>query len=223
LQLCTPEEAAEDQAFDAFICMGDLGRIFRLRTEDFLVHRTAYLHADASRTRELRLQIAQKGKPVCGLSWSSNNRDVGREKSISLADISRVFSGLDFSYVDLQYGDTDAERAEVLNQGGIAVDRVPSVDTFNDIDGLASLVDACDVIVTISNTTAHLAGALGKRVFLMLPFSIGRFWCWQAERSDALWYPNVRIFRQPKDGDWASLLAEVREALAALPPPAADQ
>jgi len=219
LQFCAPEEAAADQAFDAYICMGDLGRIFRPRTADFLAHRRAYLRADASRTREIRQQIAQPGKPVCGLSWSSNNREVGREKSISLAELSRAFSGLDVSYVDLQYGDTDAERAEVLKQGGIAVDRVPSVDTFNDIDGLASLVDACDVIVTISNTTAHLAGALGKPVFLMLPHAIGRFWCWQADRSDALWYPDVRIFRQPKEGDWASVIRDVRDALAALPRP----
>lgn len=219
LQFCAPEEAAADQAFDAYICMGDLGRIFRPRTEDFLAHRRAYLRADASRTRELRQRIAQPGRPICGLSWSSNNKEVGREKSISLAELSRAFSGLDVSYVDLQYGDTDAERAEVLKQGGIAVQRLPDVDTFNDIDDLAALVDACDVIVTISNTTAHLAGALGKPVFLMLPYAIGRFWCWQADRSDALWYPKVRIFRQPKEGDWASVIRDVRDALAALPQP----
>lgn len=219
LQFCDPEEPAADQEFDAYVCMGDLGRIFRQRTEDFLAHRTAYLRADAARTRELRQQLLQPGKPVCGLSWRSTNKDVGREKSISLAALSNAFAGLDFSYVDLQYGDTDAERAEVLRDGGIAVDRVPSVDTFNDIDGLASLIDACDVIVTISNTTAHLAGALGKTVFLMLPYAIGRFWCWQAGRSDSLWYPNVRIFRQPAEGDWASVIREVRGALAALPGP----
>ena len=107
----------------------------------------------------------------------------------------------------------------MLKQGGIAVQRLPDVDTFNDIDDLAALVDACDVIVTISNTTAHLAGALGKPVFLMLPYAIGRFWCWQADRSDALWYPDVRIFRQPKEGDWASVIRDVRDALAALPRP----
>jgi Flp pilus assembly protein TadD len=218
LQFCAPEEAATDQAFDAYICMGDLGRIFRQQTGDFLAHRAAYLRADAARSRELRQQIAQPGRPVCGLSWYSNNKEVGREKSISLAELSRAFAGLDASYVDLQYGDTDAERAEVLRDGGIAVDRVPSVDTFNDIDDLAALVDACDVIVTISNTTAHLAGALGKQVFLMLPYSVGRFWCWQADRDDALWYPRVRIFRQPAEGDWASVIAQVRDALAALPP-----
>jgi tetratricopeptide (TPR) repeat protein len=219
LQFCTPEEAAADQAFDAYICMGDLGRIFRRDTDDFLAHRSAYLRADAARSRALRQQIAQPGKAVCGLSWYSNNKEVGVEKSITLAQLSGAFSGLACSYVDLQYGDTDAERAAVLQNGGIAVERVPSVDTFNDIDGLAALVDACDVIVTISNTTAHLAGALGKTVFVMLPYSVGRFWCWQTGRSDALWYPNVRIFRQPAEGDWASVIAEVRAALAQLPRP----
>jgi len=223
LQFCAPEQAAADQAFDYYTCMGDLCGIFRPRVEDFLNHRAAYLKADPARTRGLRQQIAPRGKAVCGLSWISNNKDVGREKSMALVDMSREFSSLAMTYVDLQYGDTSAERSAVRTKNGIDVQNLPSVDTFNDIEGLASLVDACDVIVTISNTTAHLAGALGKRVFLMLPYSIGRFWCWQAERSDALWYPNVRIFRQPKDGDWASLLAEVREALAALPPPAADQ
>lgn len=223
LNICTPEAAAADQAFDCYVCMGDLCGIFRPRTEDFLNHRVAYLKADPARTADLRREVAQPGTAVCGLSWLSNNKDVGREKSMALADLSREFGKLALTYVDLQYGDTSAERTSVRDGGGIAVQRVDSVDTFNDIDGLASLVDACDVIVTISNTTAHLAGALGKQVFLMLPYSIGRFWCWQADRSDALWYPNVRIFRQPEDGDWGSVLAAVRDALAALPPPASDQ
>lgn len=222
LEICTPEQAAADQAFDRYVCMGDLCGIFRPGADDFLNHRTAYLKADPVRRHELRRDIAQPGTAVCGLSWISKNKDVGREKSMNLAELSAAFEALALSYIDLQYGDTDAERTSVKNNGGIAVHRVPSVDTFNDIDGLASLVDACDVIVTISNTTAHLAGALGKTVFLMLPHAIGRFWCWQADRSDALWYPNVRIFRQPKEGDWASVLAEVRDALAALPPPSAS-
>jgi len=128
----------------------------------------------------------------------------------------------DYQFIDLQYGDTTDERAHLASTTGIEVRRIEAIDNLRDLDGLAALIEACDVIVTISNTTAHLAGALGKTVFLMLPRSVGRFWCWQAERSDALWYPNVRIFRQAVDGDWSDVLNEVRNALTALPPPRND-
>lgn len=206
--------------WDEYISIGDLGLHFRRSLDSFLAARRAYLVTDSTRAAGLRKTIAASGRPVAGLSWYSNNKSVGTQKSMALADLSRAFAGLDFGWIDLQYGDTEAERAAVRAAGGIDVTREPTVDTFNDIDGLAALIDACDVIVTISNTTAHLAGALGKRVFLMLPQSVGRFWCWQTDRDDALWYPHMRIFRQPVDGDWTSVLAEVRQALAALPPPA---
>lgn len=213
LNICTPEEAADDQDFESYVCMGDLCRIFRPDINSFVENRRAYLRADPGRTAELRRTIAKNGGAICGLSWISKNSDVGKEKSILLAEVSQALSGLDFSYVDLQYGDTEAERKTIRAANGIDVLREPTVDTFNDIDGLAALINACDVVVTISNTTAHLAGALGKPVLLMLPHAVGRFWCWQAERSDTLWYPNVRVFRQPVEGDWASVLSEVRAAL----------
>lgn len=213
------DTVGELSGWDAYVSIGDLGLHFRRSLDRFITGRKPYLRADAGRAAQLRHAVSGgNARIVCGLSWYSNNKSVGTQKSMALADLSRAFADLDCNWIDLQYGDTEAERKAVREAGGIEVMREPTVDTFNDIDGLAALVDACDVIVTISNTTAHLAGALGKRVFLMLPHEIGRFWCWQTDREDTLWYPDVRIFRQPRDGDWASVLAEVREALAALPP-----
>ena len=213
LELCTPESANADRRFDRYLCMGDLGRLFRPDAESFLNRRNAYLKADPDLRAKLRAQIAGPGERICGLSWFSSNKGFSKAKSVALADLSAALSCLPMRWLDLQYGDTAGERQDVRTAGGFNVEREPTIDTFNDVDGLAALIDACDVIVTISNTTAHLAGALGKPVLLMLPHAVGRFWCWQAERSDTLWYPNVRVFRQPVEGDWASVLSEVRAAL----------
>ena len=91
-----------------------------------------------------------------------------------------------------------------------------------DIDGLAALIDACDTVVTISNSNAHIAGALGKEVQLMLPFNAARFWYWQAERKDSLWYPHVHIVRQRSNGDWGPVIEEVCAALPPAQSPAAN-
>jgi tetratricopeptide (TPR) repeat protein len=218
--LTTVEHALESDAFDFQLSLGDLGTFLRRSVDDCMQNRKAYLKADTNRSGELRRELLNAGGGrLCGLSWSSKHNTVGDRKSIALAKLAPLLSVADYQFVDLQYGDTSEERAHVSGASGVQVTRVESVDNFHDIDGLAALIDACDVIVTISNTTAHLAGALGKLVFLMLPHSVGRFWWWQAGRSDSLWYPDVRIFRQPKEGDWASVIGEVRDALAALPRP----
>lgn len=219
IRFCTPGEAYDDLDFDAYVCVGDLVTLLRSETGDFLAQRKAYLQADRARSAALRQSLSRSPRLLCGLSWISKNDSIGNDKSLALAEISRGLSGLPADFIDLQYGDTAAERENVRLAGGIDVCHVPDIDTFNDIDGLAALIEACDVVVTISNTTAHLAGALGKRVFLMLPHGKGRLWCWQNDRSDALWYPKVRIFRQPAEGDWASVIRNVRDALAELPLP----
>jgi ADP-heptose:LPS heptosyltransferase len=80
---------------------------------------------------------------------------------------------------------------------------------------LAALIEACDAVVTISNTTAHIAGALGKPVWVLIPYhGHGQLWYWSKDRKDNLWYPEARICRQQKGQPWADLIASVTPEVA---------
>jgi ADP-heptose:LPS heptosyltransferase len=83
----------------------------------------------------------------------------------------------------------------------------------NDFDGTAALVAELDLVVTVDTSIAHLAGALARPTWILLPFAAD--WRWQLARTDSPWYPTVRLFRQPRRGDWASAIAELRTALRA--------
>jgi ADP-heptose:LPS heptosyltransferase len=84
---------------------------------------------------------------------------------------------------------------------------------FNDIDGVLDILNACSVFVTTSNTTAHLAGALGKETLLMLPCGNSRFWYWHDIDGVSLWYPSVRVFKQQKRGDWSGSIEAIKSYL----------
>ena len=117
-------------------------------------------------------------------------------------------------FVDLQYGDTSAERVDVARDTGIRIEHLDDIDNMNDIDGLAALITACDLVVTVSNTTAHLAGALGKETYVLVPFGQARMWYWFHDRADTPFYPEIKIRRQAKTHDWASLMAPLADEIA---------
>ena len=98
---------------------------------------------------------------------------------------------------------------------GNACDLCPT-DNTNDIDGLAALITACDLVVTVSNSTAHLAGALGTPTLLLLPQSRGRLWYWFNDRNDSPWYPSMRIERQKVGQSWKELIVGASDQVAAL-------
>lgn len=205
----------KEQRFDLQIPMGDLCRLFRQQEADFLRNRKAYLHADPTRVQALRHEINPDAQSLCGLAWFSRNAEFGPLKNIPLEALHPLLHVPATRFVDLQYGDTTKVRAALRKATGIDIRHAASVDNWQDLDGYAALISACDNIVTISTAAAHIAGALGKNVLLMLPHSQGRYWYWQAARNDALWYPNVRIFRQPAPGDWAAVIENVCAVLAA--------
>lgn len=212
-----PREQVPREPCDAQVPLGNLGAHARKRWEDFPAGRRSYLVADESRARALREQLSKDGRPVCGVSWSSAARKLGADKSMALRELAPLLGLEGVRFVDLQYGDTAAERRALKEATGIELAPAPGVDNLADLDGLAALIRACDAVVTVSNTTAHLAGALGTPVHLMLPFSRGRLWYWHEGRDDSPWYPSVRITRQAKAGDWAPVVAQVRQKLAARP------
>jgi hypothetical protein len=84
---------------------------------------------------------------------------------------------------------------------------ISHLDQLTDFLETASLVSEMDLIITVDTSVAHLAGALGKEVWLLVPFVPD--WRWLTEREDSPWYPTVRLFRQPRIGDWNSVIARV--------------
>lgn len=162
--------------YDFQIPMGSLGRYFRHSPQDFSRGQYPYLKADEALAAGIRQQIRKEGGLLCGLSWKSNNKNVGNDKSLSLLSLLPILSLKNCQFVDLQYGDTEAERSRLQEELGVTLHRVEEIDNYRDIDGLAAIIQACDLVVTASNTTAHLAGALGRKTLLLLPFSRGRFW-----------------------------------------------
>ncbi len=84
----------------------------------------------------------------------------------------------------------------------------------NDFAGTAALVDALDLVISVDTSMAHLAGALGKPVWILLPFAPD--WRWRLNREDSLWYPTARLFRQRAIGDWTAPLQAVEAALRGL-------
>jgi ADP-heptose:LPS heptosyltransferase len=119
-----------------------------------------------------------------------------------------------YRFVDLQYGDTHEERAAVERELEVGVERLADIDNTNDLDGLAALMGACDAIVTVSNTTAHLAGALGRPTWVMVPYGQARIWYWFRDKPDSPWYPRVRVQRQQRGQPWSELVSQVAAEVA---------
>ncbi len=202
-----------EQQFQAQVYMASLGRYFRSTPDALRNIKVPYLYADAGRAESFRMRIKAGNKLVCGLSWLSKNAELGADKSICLKDLLPILSLAHVDFIDLQYGDTRAEQAALHSATGISLKQIAEIDNFNDIDSLAALITACDIVVTVSNTTAHLAAALGKPVLVMLPYSAGLLWYWHIDRQDSPWYPNIRLFRQNQTGDWSDVIERVRETL----------
>jgi len=189
---------------DAVIALGSVGMHCRRDWSEFPVRAGGYLKADAARAGRLRAALARPGERLVGLSWRSTNRRLGHVKSMRLADLSDLLAVPGCRFVDLQYGDTREELEAVQRGTGARIERVAEIDNRRDLDGLAALVSACDLVVTVSNTTAHLAGALGVPAWVLLPRGLGQLWYWFDDREDSPWYPSLRLLRQPAGGDWAS-------------------
>ena len=200
-------ESGEDLDVVAQLPSGSLPGLFRRTEVEFCAGGEAYLMADGARRDAMRARYSD-GRPVVGLAWYTANRKSGRLRSVDLGVLARLFEGTDVRWVSLQYGDFDGleEQARGLP---ICVDR--EVDQLVDLDGFAAQVAAMDLVITIDNSTAHLAGALGVPVWVMLPAVAD--WRWMEGREDSPWYGSMRLFRQAATGDWGGVVERVREEL----------
>jgi ADP-heptose:LPS heptosyltransferase len=169
------------------------------------------LIADPVARERFRARYAETGNGrLVGLAWHTNNRKTGRARSIDLRLFAPLLARPDIRWVSLQYGDHDVlENQAAETSAPILIDR--PVDQFSDIDAFAAQIAAMDMAVTIDNSTAHLAGALGVPTWVLLPFAPD--WRWLQAREDSPWYPTLRLFLQRQRGDWQSVVQSVQRVL----------
>jgi hypothetical protein len=193
----------------AHLPSGSLPNLLRQSSAAFAATACPYLFADPMARQRLRQRYAD-GRRVIGLAWHTNNRKTGADRSVDLSLFAPLFARTDIRWISLQYGSHDElENQAAAAKAPILIDR--HVDQLSDIDGFAAQVAAMDMVITIDNSTAHLAGALGVPTWVMLPFA--RDWRWFQARKDSPWYPTLRLFRQPQRGDWHSVLQQMQQDL----------
>lgn len=170
-----------------------------------------YLRADASRWADFLDELP--GLKV-GLVWAGKSRTaqphavaIDRRRSMRLADMMPLLSVPGCSFVSLQLG-PPAAQLQALPDGMVLHDMADRLDDWADT---ADLIAGLDLVIAVDTAVAHLAGALGKTVWLLNRFD--SCWRWFLNRDDTPWYPSMRQFRQAGRGDWAGVIERVRQAL----------
>lgn len=161
--------------------------------------RPAAVKADQERSSALRSKYLSQsgGKPLVGASWASPRAAGSRLKSLDLDLFAQLLSVPDVSFVNLQYGNDRQALSGVAQTCGAAVIEDTSIDHGGSLIDVADQVAALDLVVTVSNTTAHLAGALGCETWVIIPPpGPAAMWYWFMDRVDSPWYPNVRLVRR---------------------------
>ena len=210
-----PQEALQRARYA--LAIGSLPGLFRRSREDFARQPAKLLSALPERAAYYRhrLDALEPGLKVA-LSWRSTRKDWWvTKKSAPLADFTPLLKLAGVRFVDVQYGDTAAERNAVEAAAGVRLTRFDEVDHLAELEEVLAILEACDLLITSSNATAHFAGALGKRTWLLYPADQGPFHYWAHDGSHrSLWYPSVEIVTGKQFTEWESLIRHAAEKLA---------
>jgi len=206
-----------DNGFDAQAPIGDLGLLLDIDETAIEATRSPYLISDPIKRDGYRRTISSLGSGlVCGVAWKSVNPKFGKDKSIDLDSLEPLFGLPGIHFINLQYGEVTEEIQHLKSNLLVDVHQVPGVDVFNDVESLLALIDACDVIVTTSNVTAHLAGSIGKRAAVLVPHSTGKIWYWHENDEYSFWYPSLRLFYQDNALTWDKTIEDCSDWIKRL-------
>ena len=223
---------ARDEApppFDVHCPLGSLPLV--LKTELATVPaQIPYLAADEALVAKWSARLGELPRPRFALAWSGNpNHDNDRNRSIPFAKLAPLLNALNppplagegregargqgASFISLQRGVRGEDAAALA-----AASRVADIgDELTDFSDTAAVLALCDLVITVDTAVAHLAGAMGRPVWVLVPFAPD--WRWGLQGEATPWYPTARLFRQNTPGDWDNVLTRAAAELARLPLP----
>lgn len=208
-----PTGRAEDHhGADLHLAMGDLPDRLNLFCGGEAVPEP-WIVPDADLAAELRsrLQARHPGKRLVGITWRSIAPKTGGRRTIEPCHWRHVLAVPGVAVVSLQYGAGPEDIVAFEAEAGAPIDASHGVEPMQDLDGLAALVSAMDLVICPANNTVHFAGALAKPCWTLLPTRPD--WRWGLTRSDSLWYPQTVVYRQDRDDDWSPVMQRVASDL----------
>ena len=211
LQIIDINKMVNFKNYEYHLPMGSLGFHF----QKFINKKS--LNIERSYELDNKFLPVKKNKYRIGFSWSSANKIFGHKKSLSI-DLFKdffLYPGLEFINLQFKADINEIKNLEQKIEKKIFIDH--QIDCFNDIDGVAQLINTCDFVITVSNTNAHIAGKMGIKTFLLLPKNDGKLWYWsESPDKNILWYPSIKPIRQLNEGDWNSCITQLKNEIEKL-------
>lgn len=196
-------------AFDVHCEMMSLPMIMGLKLVD-LPGPIPYMSADPARVAKWRARLAALPRPLVAIAWAgrpTHGNDANRSIMLDhLAPLAQ--SGATF--VPIQKGPAAAQA----NKPPAGMHVVPLSDEIADFEDTAAILEVADLLISVDSSPVHLAGALGRPVWVMLPFVPD--WRWLLNRDDTPWYPSLRLYRQSARGDWRGVIGAMAKDLSRL-------
>lgn len=179
-------------------------------TLENIPHKEPYLKTDLSLIEKWRSKINSRKFKV-GLVWAGNPKhEDDHNRSIELSAFAQLIKMPDLTFYSLQKERSDTQSNNKAEDANL----IDTGSELTDFADTAALISNLDIIISVDTAVAHLAGALGRPVWILLPYAPD--WRWMLEREDTPWYPTMRLFRQSRFGDWYDVIANVEEALKEL-------
>jgi hypothetical protein len=166
-----------------------------------------YLFADDAVCKAWNARLPAKTRPRIGIAWSGGAKHKNdRQRSIDLSTFASLLSpGVHWISLQNEIRDDDAAALAQLHQ----IEQCG--EQLQDFADTAALIDRLDLVIAVDTSVAHLAGAMGKPVWILLPYNAD--WRWLLERGDSPWYPTARLFRQDSPRSWSNVMTRVRDAV----------
>lgn len=202
-----PAAPAIHPQWDRQIEIMELPRAFRT-TIVTIPRRAPYITADPARVERARLIIGDTDLPKIGIVWASSEYNPAR--TVPLRQFMPILRDSRFAWFSLQHG-AERERLSLIDAAANVRDMAAHSPEIADT---AAIMANLDLIIAADGVAAHLAGALARPVWTLLPYEAD--WRWMLDRDDSPWYPTMRLFRQSAPGNWASAIDKVIERLRRL-------
>ncbi len=181
--------------YDVAIYAGSLGKYFRNKIENFKDGN--YLKVNENLIKKFKDKLNNlNGDINVGVSWKSYKNRYADEKSLSLEDFNDIFNTRNCNFINLQYGDVDSEIINYNRKFNKNIITIDNLDLFNDFNNVASVLKNLDLFISVSNSTAHLAGSLGVKTILIKPQNHAVFHYWNQPNNKTPWYDSIYLLER---------------------------